>query len=224
MMIKQPSQPIKTAVITGGHAFDVPNFHLLFRNLEGIDAYIQHIDDFSSSPQEVRDRYDVVLFYIMMIEGPKEEGLPWYAGHPKTALEHLGETKQGIFLLHHTLLAYPQWPVWDELVGIRNRGTFGFSFGETVHTEITGSSHPITQDLCGWDMVDETYTMGEAGPDSNVLLTIDHPKSVKTIAWTRVYKNAPVFCYQAGHDNQTWLNSNFRQVLRNGICWCAGRI
>ena len=79
---------LSVAVVTGGHGFDVRNFHKLFRALDGVDAYIQHLDDFASSPTEVRDSYDAVLFYIMMMQGPADEGLPWYAGKPKTALNN----------------------------------------------------------------------------------------------------------------------------------------
>ena len=38
---------IKVAVVTGGHRFDVPNFHGLFRKLEGVDAFIQSLEDFA---------------------------------------------------------------------------------------------------------------------------------------------------------------------------------
>ena len=34
------------AVITGHHAFDVPNFHALFRGMASVDAYIQPLEDF----------------------------------------------------------------------------------------------------------------------------------------------------------------------------------
>ena len=73
-------------------------------------------------------------------------------------------------------------------------------------------------------MVDETYTMADAGPGSEILLTIDHPKSMKTIAWTRQFKRSRVFCFQSGHDDRTWANASFREVLRRGIHWCAARI
>ena len=36
------------AVITGGHAFDVPAFHALFDNIPGTDCYIQHLEDFAT--------------------------------------------------------------------------------------------------------------------------------------------------------------------------------
>ena len=62
-----------------------------------VDAYVQHIDDFATSSETVRDSYDVVVFYHMLMEGPRNTGLPGYAGEPKAVLEHLGETTQGIF-------------------------------------------------------------------------------------------------------------------------------
>jgi len=214
--------PIRVAVVTGGHSYDVPNFHRLFRALDGVEAYIQSIDDFSASAKAVREAYDVVLFYIMMMPTPENEGLPWYAGQPMTALSELGETEQGIVVLHHALLAYPEWPLWSEIVGIADR-RFGYFFAETVSSEIMGD-HPITHGISPWTMIDETYTMASAGEDSRVLLTYDHPHSMKTIAWTRQYHRCRVFCYEAGHDNATWPDPNFREVLRRGVLWAAHRI
>ena len=214
---------LRVAIVTGGHSFDVPNFHALFLSLAGeMDILIQSIDDFASSPEVVRDAYDVVVFYTMMMDGPSDEGHPWYAGKPKTALEHLGATRQGIVVLHHALLAYPKWPVWDALVGIKNR-TFGFHIGETVTTHVAASDHPVTKGLADWTMIDETYSMADAGPDSEILLTYDHPKSMRTIAWTRQYRNSRVLCYEAGHDNRTWVDANFRTVLARGIAWASDR-
>jgi len=214
---------MNVAVVTGGHSFDVPNFHRLFRALSpDIETCIQSIDDFASSPEEVRDRYDGVVFYIMMMDGPTDEGHPWYGGKPKTALERLGSTRQGIVVLHHAILAYPKWSPWRDLTGLANP-LFGYHIGLTVTAQIANSNHPITKGLQGWTMVDETYTMDSAGPDSEVLITYDHPQSMKTIAWTRPYRNARVFCYQAGHDNRTWVDPNFQDVLRRGILWTAGR-
>ena len=171
----------------------------------------------------MRDGYDVVLFYFMPTEGPSDEGLGWYAGKPKTALTQLSKTGQGIVLLHHAILAYSQWSVWDQVVGIQER-SFGYYHDQTVRTDVANPEHPITDALKAWEMVDETYTMNDAGEGSEILLTTDHPKSMKTIAWTRQHKNARVFCYAAGHDNQAWLDPNFRRVLDRGIQWAAGRI
>lgn len=215
--------PVTTAVVTGGHSYDVINFRRLFSGLDGIDAHVQHMDDFATSSEEVRDSYDVVVFYHMLMDGPRDEDLPGYAGKPKTALEHLGETQQGIFVLHHALLAYPRWQVWDEIVGMGDR-SFGAHAGKSLHVEVADTTHPVTQGLSNWDLDDETYTMAEPDADSNVLLTVKHPQSMKAIAWSREYRNSRVLCFQSGHDNQTWVDGGFREILRRGILWCGSRL
>lgn len=214
---------VKAAVVTGGHSYDVVGFHRLFRDLEGVDAYIQHLDDYASSAPEARDWYDAVVFYIMPTEGPTDEGQPWYAGEPKRALEHLGITDQGVVVLHHALLAYPQWPAWSDMVGVKKR-KFDYHIGERVTCHIARPDHPITNGIGDWEMVDELYEMDEAGEGSDILITCDNPKSMPTLAWTRTHGRARVFCYESGHDNRTWENETFRTVLSRGTQWAAGRL
>jgi hypothetical protein len=218
------ANPVKAAAVTGGHAFDVVGFHELMRGLEGVDVYIQHMDDFCSSRQAVRDGYDVVLFYAMLMDGPSDTGLPGYAGKPETALGHLGEVEQGIVLLHHAILAYPQWPVWNEIVGIIDRRLDVYHHDQSLRIAVASAEHPVTQGVTDWAMVDETYAMQDAGQGSKILLTVDHPDSMKTVAWTRHYGKARVFCYQLGHDNLGWSHPQFREVLTRGIRWAARRL
>jgi hypothetical protein len=208
--------PLRVAVITGGHLFDVPNFHKLFRSLSGIEADVQYMDDFVATPADVRDQYDALLFYHMLMPTPAE-------GPIKAALEHLGATAQGVVVLHHALLAYPAWPFWSEFVGIADR-KFGFYHDQQLQVRVANIQHPITRGIQNWEMVDETYTMADAGEGSEILLTVDHPKSMKTIGWTRTFKKSRVFCLESGHDNQTWVNTHFREILKRGIEWCARRI
>ena len=208
---------ISAAVITGGHAFDVPGFHALFRSLPGVDSYIQHMENFASDVGKVRDRYDVLVFYNMPREDPE--------GRVKGALEALGTTGQGVLLLHHGILSHREWPFWDELVGITDRmADFEFQHGVRLRVDVADAEHPITQGLEPWDMVDETYLMNEPGEGCQVLLTVDHPKSMSAIAWTRSFRDCRVFCLQSGHDNETYVDPSFRTVLSRGIQWCARRI
>jgi type 1 glutamine amidotransferase len=208
---------IRVAVVTGEHAFDVPGFHAIFRSFSGVDSYIQHMDDFVADTGGVKDQYDVVLFYNMHGQTPDEGSKAW------KALGELSAGGQGIFLLHHAILAYPQWGVWSDLVGMHDR-SFGYHHELEVHVDIKQADHPITRGLEAWDMVDETYTMGTPGADSEILLGIEHPLSMKAIAWTRTVDKARVFCFQSGHDNLTFVDPNFRTVILRGIEWCAGRV
>ena len=206
---------ITVAVITGGHGFDVPGFHAIFRAMPEVDSYIQHQDDFVEDVAKVRDEYDVLLFYNM----PR--------GEPDTnaqeVFEQLGQSGQGIILLHHAILAYLPWSFWGELVGIPDR-SFGFSMMQELAVEVADPGHPITSGVASWQMLDETYSMASAGEDSRVLLTTDHPDSMHVLGWTRQFRNSRVFCLQSGHDNLTYVDPNFRTMLSRGIQWCAGRI
>jgi hypothetical protein len=157
---KAGAAPLRVAVVTGGHTFDVLNFHRLFRALPGVDAYIQHMEDFVATPQAVRDQYDVVLFYHMLMQNPPPAPV-------KAALEHLGATEQGIVVLHHALLAYPQWTVCSEIVGIADR-KFGFHYNQKISVRVANSQHPITRGLESWEMTDETYTMADAAEGSEI--------------------------------------------------------
>ena len=216
---------MKIAVITGGHPFEVQPFHALFHSFPGMETYIQHTDEFSSEPDEVRDSYDAVIFYSMFRDTPQDNG-PWYAGKPKAAIERLGEKGQGLVILHHGLLAYSDWAAWDEITGMSARQMRSYHPDEQVNIEISDPQHPIAQGLAPWAMIDETYVLDEsslptAAPGNQVFLTTNHPRSIKPIGWTRQYRQARVFCFASGHGHATYANPGFQKALANGILWTA---
>ncbi len=222
---------IKTAVITGGHEYDVVGFQAMLRSLPEIDAYPQNLWDFVYDSARGPGTYDVLVFFNWHQNTPAEKdgklepGTARQSGAIKEMLESLGDGDQGIFLLHHALVAFPGWPLWRELSGMRERGAIQCAFDQTVHIDIADTAaHPITSTLKPWDIVDETYDIDDADGDSHILLTTDHPQSMKTIAWTRTFGQARVFCYQNGDDNQAYSNPGFRAVVGRGIQWLAGRL
>jgi type 1 glutamine amidotransferase len=216
------STGIKTAVVTGRHPFDVPAFHAAFRAMPDIDFYPQHLEDFVSDAGGVRQKYDVVVFYNHHQETPgTEQG--WWDVKTREALEQLGETPQGILVLHHGIVAFRDWPFWAELVGMTDR-SMDYHFGQEVSVEIANTDHPVTRGLAPFTITDETYGLPHERPGSEILLTTSHPRSTRVLAWTRQFREARVFCYQSGHDAAAFGNPDFRTVLHNGIRWLAGRI
>lgn len=213
---------IKTAVITGEHPFDVPAFHAVFRIMPEIDFYPQHLEDFAADFGNRRAEYDVLLFYNFTQATPGAQSTA-RDQETKTALELIGESEQGIFILHHAILAFPQWQFWSDLVGIQDR-RFGWHMDHSFLIQVADGQHPITRGLSAWQMLDETYTMRDPAPDSDILLITDDPKSMNAIAWTRSHKNARVFCFQSGHDHEAFANPNFRKIISRGIHWTARRI
>lgn len=209
---------LTAAVITGGHAFDVPHFHRLFRRLEGIDAYIQTMDDFAAAKERTRDSYDAVVFYHMLKAVGTDEKHPWEQGKARAALEHLRETGQGMVALHHSLLAYPEWPGWRELTGIAP-DLASYRHGQSLRITVADPSHPVTAGLSDWQLIDETYAMPEPDPGSHALLKTDHPESLKTIAWAREWGKGRVVCCALGHGPETWADAGFERLLGNAIRW-----
>jgi len=228
-------EAITVAVVTGGHPFNVPAFHRLFRSLQGIDAYEQDLDNFVNAPGHVRRRYDVVLLYNWHLDTPPTNERGWWQKGKTQALQELGQTEQGIVVLHHALQAFPGWTFWSEMLGIPHVDR-GFSLSEfpgcvslseTIHLDIVDPDHPITRGLQPWYIIGETWDLGASrpGPDCHVLLTTDHPKArMKAMAWTRTFGKARVFYLQPGHNNDAWSNETFRTVLLRGIQWAAGRL
>jgi hypothetical protein len=216
------SESIQVAVITGNHQFDVPAFHRLFRALPGVDAYIQHMDDWAADAGKMREKYAAVVFYNMPTGIPSAEVKA--EQKLRAALEWLGESKQGIVVLHHALLSHHGWPLWSELCGIQDRKLQKYFPAQTVRSEIANGKHPITKGLKPWEMVDETYLMNSADPGCDVLLTTANPNSMGTLAWTKQYKNARVLGYASGHDDLAFSDQNFRTVLGRGILWVSGRL
>ena len=217
----QGDEPIRVAVVTGCHPFDVRAFTRLFRELPRIDAYIQHLDDFVADVGRARDWYQAVVFYHFHQELPDDTAQnPWWRRGVRASLERLGTTEQGIVVLHHGLVAYRGWPFWSEVVGIKERGT-GFTPAQEIQVQVVDSQHPITAGVRDWRMVDEVYTIGEPDRASHVLLATDHPASMRALAWVRHFGRARVFCYQSGHGDPAFSSPGFRQVLLNGIAWVA---
>lgn len=215
-------EKIKTAVITGKHPFDVTAFHAAFRSLPEIDFYPQDMEEFTADIGDRRADYDALLFFNFHQDTPGSAGGKTDEA-TKAALETLGDSEQGIFVLHHALLAYPDWPLWASLVGIK-APSWSVNMDINLKIQVADPQHPITQGLSGWTMLDETYVVGEPDADSEILLFTDDPKSMRSIAWTRRYKKARVFCFQSGHDHNAYENPNFRQVISRGIQWVACRI
>jgi type 1 glutamine amidotransferase len=221
MPILPANGKIHLAVVTGGHTFQVPPFYEVFRHWPNVDFWPQSLDEFTADA-DLASQYDVVLFYTMH-QFQLGDKLPWYQAKTFSTLEQLGRANQGILVLHHALVAFPDWPLWSELVGIANRQQITPHFAQQVPVEIADAAHPITQGLENWTLPDETYEMASAREENGnyPILTTSHPHSMNPLAWTRQFRESRVFCLQLGHDAQTFEDKNFRRVLYNAVHWLA---
>ena len=106
-------------MITGKHPFDVPAFHTAFRSMPEIDFFPQHMEDFVADVGERRAEYDVLLFFNFHQETPGSSDSPGDEA-TKAALETLGESEQGMFILHHASIGLSRLAaLGHDLVGIQ---------------------------------------------------------------------------------------------------------
>ncbi len=151
---------ISVAVVTGNHTFDELSFQNALSGLVGIVCQIQPLGTFAAQSSQARQKFDVVLFYNYHQDIARE-------AKSRTALETLGETEQGLVILHHALVAFPQWSLWNDLCGIQAR-QFTAHKQQRLWVEIAQPHHPITRGLQAWEMVDETYLMESANSGSEI--------------------------------------------------------
>ena len=207
---------VSAAVITEWHPFDVMNFQRLFWRFPDVEAYPQAWDIFAKDAN--RDAYDVVVYYNMSFPAPEPDD-----PRRRYLEEQLGGSAQGIVLLHHAILSYEHWPFWNAVSGTTDRA-FTFHTDQELRCRVSDAGHPITEGVDDFTIVDESYRMAEPDGDNEVLITTEHPNSLRALAWTRTYRSSRVFCYQSGHDDSSWSDPTFQRVLHRGILWAARRL
>jgi type 1 glutamine amidotransferase len=206
-----PSDKTRIAVVTGEHPFRERDFDALFASMDDVAFRREELAEFVVDP--ARPTYDAVVFYHFHQPRPD----------PVTAraLLELTERGQGIVVLHHALLAFREWEEWGRLVGVADR-SFGYTPGQRITVRVADRNHPLVAGLSDWEMTEETYQMDS--PEEGVLLTVDHPTSMKGVGWVRTHGNSRVFCFQCGHDNRAYDHPRFRETLHRAILWTARRL
>ena len=174
------------------------------------------MDDFLLAPREERDGYHVVLFFTMLLEGPHGERL--------APLERIAANRQGVVVLHHSILAFPFSAVLAALDRPAESHPLRRPAGADQHRDRRPGSSDHRRPL---RLADARRDLPDGpGPtaDSRILLTTSHPHSMRTLAWTRETGGQRIVCYQAGHDHQAWTHPAYRAFLARAIAWCARRI
>ena len=215
---------IKLAVVVGGHPYDVPAFRDLFNAIPDVDPYVQDLDNWAVS--RVFDQYDAFLFFnmhtwgVLSVRKDMDQKI-------NDALARLGETGQGVIIMHHAILAFPESNVYSEICNMsaRGLGTPGHKYTRTTPIEhIPNASHPISQGLEPFTLATEGFLLDEPGENSEVVLSTSNALSSKAVAWTHQHNNARVFCNMTGHDAGDWTDPSYNTVLCRGISWVSGRL
>ena len=216
------SNTLEVAVLVENHPYDVIGFQKMLDSFTDCKCYVQPVDLFVQDDDN-RNKYNTVLWYNINWDTPKEDAVL-----RKYLENEIGNSDQGIVLIHHALLNFQNWDVYTNICGLRERGAgIGFKYfpNETVKGYIVDSKPPITMGISNFSLIDETYNIGEPEePGNHILISTDNKTSMKNLAWTRKYKNSRVFAYASGHDNKVYADANYRKIVHRALCWTANRI
>ena len=162
---------LQCAVVTGGHPFDVIAFHTLWRAMPNVETYVQSLDDWAYDSKAAA-RYDVVVMYNFQQQLTDK----WKS----TMQSVLGRREQGIIVLHHGLVAFKEWPLWNEITGIDDRNNNRYKFDQDIPVKIENPTHPIAKNVEPFVIRDEIYHIQEPKLEAGELLfTTTHPESMR---------------------------------------------
>ena len=173
----------------------------------GVD--FTYTDRLSDLNPDTLSRYDNVLLYanIEKIAPEQERALLDYvaAGH-------------GFAPIHCGSYCFLNSPRITALTGARFKSHGTGTFHET-HTD-AGRNHPILKGLKPIESWDETYVHEMHNDQDRIVLSNrvdgDH---VEPYTWVRTHGKGRVFYTAWGHDERTWGNKDFLDLLERGLRW-----
>jgi putative membrane-bound dehydrogenase-like protein len=173
----------------------------------------------------------IELTYTDKMEDINAENLGKYAGlviyanttrispeQEQAMLDYVASGK-GLIPLHCASYCFLNSPRYIELVGaqFQRHGT------GTFRTTLAEAEHPIMKGFGGFESWDETYVHTKHNDkDRTVLEYRDERGSKEPWTWVRTHGKGRVFYTAWGHDQRTWGNAGFQNLVERGIRWAVG--
>src|SRR5581483_2785646 len=93
----------------------------------------------------------------------------------------------------------------------------------TFRTILTDSEHPLMRGFGGFESWDETYVHTKHNDQNRTVLEYRAEGDRKEPwTWVRTQGKGRVFYTAWGHDQRTWSNPGFQNLVERGIRWAVG--
>lgn len=152
------------------------------------------------------------------------DALVIYANHDsitpeqEKALVDFVKSGKGFVPLHCASYCFRNSPAYIDMVG----GQFQSHDTGTFTAAIINKEHPVTKGLKEFSTWDETYVHTRLSNDRTVLMERVDGVHREPWTWVKEYGKGRVFYTAYGHDERTWNNPGFHELVRNGILWAVG--
>jgi putative membrane-bound dehydrogenase-like protein len=175
----------------------------------GID--LTYTDKVTALDPKVLGRYDALVVYANITRiTPNQE----------KALLDFVEGGKGLIALHCASYCFLNSPRYVELVGAQflRHGT------GTFRTVIAAPDHPVMRGFGGFTSWDETYVHTKHRSKGRTVLEFRRENGTREPwTWVRTQGKGRVFYTAWGHDERTWGNPGFQNLVERGIRWAVGR-
>jgi len=156
---------------------------------------------------------------------PKYDGLIVYANYDRItdsqaeALLSFVKSGKGFIPLHSASFCFRNNDEVVKLIGGQFKSHKTGDFAMTV----VDPKHEIMKGLTPFTTWDETYVHTKINPAIHVITERVEGDHHEPYTWTNTYGKGRVFYTAYGHDERTFNNAGFKQLVYNGILWAVGK-
>ncbi|EON77064.1 putative secreted glycosyl hydrolase [Lunatimonas lonarensis] len=169
-------------------------------------TYTEKVEDLIG---ENLNKYDALLIYANHEVLPKEQ---------EDALKAFLALGKGLIPLHSATGCFKNSDWYIETIG----GQFA-SHGEgEFAATIVNPSHPVMKGITPFTTWDETYVHQRINPDMELLMVREENGKKEPYTWVRRVGKGRVFYTAFGHDERTWKQRGFLDLMANGVKWAMG--
>ncbi len=151
------------------------------------------------------------------------DGVVIYANHntitpaQETALKTFVESGKALIPLHAASFCFQNSDWYIKAVG----GQFSSHKYGTFTAPVVKADHPVMQGWKTFETWDETYVHSKLNPDMTVLQERVEGDHHEPWTWVRTQGKGRVFYTAYGHDERTWKQPAFQELVANGIMWAV---
>ena len=152
------------------------------------------------------------------------DGLIVYANHDtisasqEKALLNFVRGGKGFIPLHSASFCFRNSPEVVEMIG----GQFKSHKYDSFPAVITKPDHPVMKGINSFVTKDETYVHDKISKNIEVLSERVEGSHHEPYTWVRPYGEGRVFYTAYGHDENSFTNQGFLDLVLNGILWAVG--
>ena len=170
-------------------------------------TYVTKVD--AALRPEVLMHYDALMLYANHDEITPEQD--------NTLMEFVASGR-GFIPIHSASFCFRNSDTFVELVG----GQFSSHEDGIFTAEIVQPDHPAMANVQEFETWDETYVHSQLTADRTVLMERVEGDHREPYTWVRSHGEGRIFYTALGHDERTWSQPAFHDLLAAGVLWAVG--